>query len=121
MSVDYSHYPKGIIMKIKGPAKQYNKIILPMPTIDKTINKHFENQLPSPEGIIKIGENPISKPNMINKDKNRKTYLKSPDEYILLLTIIANHYCCNKAISSSEKNHAIGRREQPLPRNNGDK
>lgn len=89
MSVDYSHYPKGIIMKIKKPAKQYNKIISPMPIIDKTINKHLENQLHLPEEIIKIGEKPISKPIMINNDENRKTYLKSPDEYILLLTIIA--------------------------------
>ena len=79
-------------MKIKEPAKQYNKIILPMPIIDKTdktINKHLENQLHLPEEIIKIGEKPISKPNMINNDENRKAYLKSPDEYILLLTIIA--------------------------------
>ncbi|HHA0037178.1 TPA: hypothetical protein ACOEXB_003935 [Yersinia enterocolitica] len=77
-------------MKIKEAAKQYNKVTLPI--IDKTnkaINKHLGNQLNLPEEIIKISEKHISKPNTLNNDKNRKKYLKSADEYILLLTIIA--------------------------------
>ncbi|MFV8800211.1 hypothetical protein ACNSO8_16575 [Yersinia sp. LJYL362] len=79
-------------MKIKEPAKQYNKIILPIQIIDKTnkaINKYPENQLNLPEEIIKIDKKNISKPDMLNNNKNRKTYLKSADESILLLTIIA--------------------------------